>query len=256
MKRCVIVCLISASSLFFVSTAAAVPIDSSYIFETGKFKVRLSDVTGGEGFSFVTRNEGAQRNFTYDAGAGTATLVFDAAMTAGSLYHQHIWSDPGQFDGQLSVTWTGVGEHEYGLSAEDGTGSILVNLNGFDIDHDGVADDLLIVNEFNPKDMATHRGGNPLYAFVDDTWGDSSSLYFGILPGHTLGGRNDLFQLHAWFAAMQGNIFLNGELTTFQAHSDLHLGHGTKGTEVPEPATALLLGLGMLGGAVRRKRTA
>ena len=65
----------------------------------------------------------------------------------------------------------------------------------------------------------------------------------------------------AWFNGT-GAVFVNGSISNIFAATggDIDLNFGVEraiaGAEVPEPATALLLGLGALGGAIKRRKSA
>lgn len=54
-----------------------------------------------------------------------------------------------------------------------------------------------------------------------------------------------------WFGS--SNTLVNGVGGNFSVRGDIHLSNGA---EVPEPMTAALLGMGLLGGAIRRKKEA
>lgn len=117
-----------------------------------------------------------------------------------------------------------------------------------DIDGDGVGDTVSYDIQAQFMNFASYANSNDYKSEIADL----GSANFFLWDSTILGG----IAANSWYRAT-GNYFLNGQLTNLitAGGGDIHLRNGTTGTEVPEPATALLLSFGLLGGAVRRKRS-
>jgi hypothetical protein len=115
-----------------------------------------------------------------------------------------------------------------------------------DITGDGIGDTISYDIEARFMNFASYAGS----ANYKSEIADLGSANFFLWDSTILGG----IAANAWYRAT-GNFFVNGQLSNLIASGggDIHLRNGS--TEVPEPATALLLSFGLLGGAVRRKRS-
>jgi len=88
------------------------------------------------------------------------------------------------------------------------------------------------------------------YRSVFNNFDSSSFLFAGLDTENAFGLGDNFFKL--WLSASGSNSFINGLGTNFSRLSgDIH---ASNLSEVPEPMTAALLGIGLLGGAIRRKK--
>ena len=217
---------------------------------------------------------------------GRVALRFDTAGTADDFRVEF---------GDIIPAGAGFFEYELDLNLEAGTASVfLSNIAGSILVGNRVVDDVVgnisfawegITQEVDADGNAflglrEPTGGGAVASLQSDFF-DSGEVQFAISPRGATGGTvfpnvspdsplffflganstsnfcsNDATCLAAWFAS-DGPIGING--LDFTASGDFHgtaIGFEVGSAEVPEPATMLLLGSGILGGAIRKKRQA
>jgi hypothetical protein len=121
-----------------------------------------------------------------------------------------------------------------------------VTLTGGDFNGDGLANDILTVDGIKAMPMNFFNADPNSYKYVLKDVG----TFLGAVA--EIQGLGDGFSAINWVeGAYRNNIFVNGVASELYGKFQ---GDTQFTNSVPEPATMALLGCGMLGGAIRRKR--
>lgn len=173
---------------------------------------------------------------TLDINGQTATLtlngtvrIADVDIASGNKSYSYYESGAGS----LSLTFSGIHEIQTGVyGGTAGTGTFSYNGS-----HTLNADITTIA--------ATVPGIS-----------ESSNFFFGndLITGSV--NSNNIFDFASWYTA--SNITINGSGTTnvFAKGNTLLSSPNANGTDIPEPATATLLGLSVIGASLKRKKHA
>ncbi len=201
--------------------------------------------------------------FTYDFGLNGISIAFIA--DSGLAYHfgsesalstsSFVFDDVAQ---TAVVTASGFGD-----VVNTDTGAVITTGTAFtySVNYTGVTGDPLAPN------LETATNGIGSYTInnvgnIDGIAGDDSvsgQVQIRTITGNTILAQTPTqgIQHAVWYDGI-GDILVNGSEANalFNAvGGDNNLAFGTLQAEVPEPMTAALLGLGMLGGAIRRKKS-
>ena len=236
-----------AGFAFTASQASAITVDP------GRFSFNLN--SGGPASEdlrifFGDRGDGGVELFSYEIAFNEATSTASIFLNdvAGQIYAGDDFVGPdaavvADVAIDLAFTWTGIEREGDSLVLREPTGGGAVASLTSDFFDTGVVQFAL-----DPKGVGDNRG---IYPATNE-----NPLYFYIGPDGQEGfTEGDLFSFSAWVMAA-GLVNING--TDFSISGDFHgtVNGLTLDAEVPEPATMLLLGSGVLAGAIKKRKKA
>jgi len=196
----------------------------------------------------IARNFDYGLNFDLDATPLTLELDTDAgtARLTGTQYGSIVENDRiteiGSATGDLDILFSGVRFNEY----NDGRVAYAVGYEGeatssgtfdFNLDFNSLPDQVVSTDVFGGFANPDTNGLRGRYGFLENP--------FNI----ALVDQGDYFSFEAWVKS--GDSFELTSLGAFSLHGDIHAQ-----AEVPEPSTILLLGVGALGLAFRKRQIA
>ncbi len=217
-------------------SANAITLDPALI-ELRFDNVNSSNGNGNVAFSFFD----SVINVDLNEAAGTASVSvnnLDGRVFLGDANNQFFGNSPTDATLDFSFNWTGIVREGDALISTNPSGTGVATITSDFIDGGQIQVDIASLGALNNLGFPTNTG-------------EAVSFYLG-QDGIPLFSAGDNFALSAWFGGSQ--VGFNG--SNFNFTGDIH---GTTSgipanAEVPEPATMLLLGSGMLAGAIRRKK--